>query len=414
MDKSYICYINLEESVERKKQVVNELLKIFPENKIIRLNAIKNNIGHIGCTQSHILFLKQFIESNMEFGFVFEDDFQLEMEPNNVQMALENLFKNNKINLALLSYHMPFVQFDLNKLENYFCPITNGQTTCSYVVTKNFAPTLLKNFEEGLDNLLKTNLFDNYCIDQFWKKLQTEENGAYGIVPRMGRQRTCYSTIEKREVNYGGFCFMIILTCEKYKERKNSQNLKGCPFSYKYFIGNPELVEAKVDGNTVYLPCGDNYENLPMKTKKAMEWVLNNYPNVDHIFKTDDDIVFHFNKLFEIFKFVSIRDIPYSGFMTRHNIEHMSRYHFGKCVNKTINNMEFKIHPSVYCAGGGYFVSQSVAKLIVDKIRFQTIFEDYEIGYFLNQNGIYPTALNQMNIHQPLHMKDSDIAGCYW
>ena len=45
-----VIYINLEDRLDRKTQIENEL-SVIPENKIMRFNAIKDEKGYIGCTK---------------------------------------------------------------------------------------------------------------------------------------------------------------------------------------------------------------------------------------------------------------------------------------------------------------------------------------------------------------------------
>ena len=47
------------------------------------------------------------------------------------------------------------------------------------------------------------------------------------------------------------------------------------------FIGDKTLKNPKDTGKIVYLPCGDNYEDLPDKTYNALKWVNNNYNQIN-------------------------------------------------------------------------------------------------------------------------------------
>ena len=195
-------------------------------------------------------------------------------------------------------------------------------------------------------------------------------------------------------------CFMGILSCKKYKNRRDNQNLSNSIFEYKYFVGDPTLTTAIEEDQVVYLPCKDEYEFLPIKVLLMFDWIFKN-KKFDYIFKTDDDIIFNFEKLKELYNFVSSNNIKYAGHFISTN-GYLSDYHQDKCENE-IKNYLFLVQKCQYCAGGGYFLSNDVVQTIIeknkkyDKIMQAEIFEDYFIGRFLNENGIFPTSINIQN-----------------
>lgn len=195
-------------------------------------------------------------------------------------------------------------------------------------------------------------------------------------------------------------CFMGILSCKKYKNRRDKQNLSNSIFEYKYFVGDPTLTTAIEEDQVVYLPCKDEYEFLPIKVLLMLDWIYKN-KKVDYVFKTDDDIIFNFEKLQELYYFVSSNNIKYAGHFISTN-SYLSDYHQDKCDNE-IKNYLFLIKKCQYCAGGGYFLSNDAIQTIIekntdyDKIMQTEIFEDYFIGRFLNENGIFPTSINIQN-----------------
>jgi hypothetical protein len=194
---------------------------------------------------------------------------------------------------------------------------------------------------------------------------------------------------------------MGILSCKKYKNRRTSQDLSKSIFKYMYFVGDPTINKPKVRGNVVTLPCEDNYENLPTKTKKMFEWILDNKKNIEYIFKTDDDIVFDFNSLSEDYSVLYSQKNDYCGNMVM-SYQHDSSYHFNKCETE-INNKTILVEVTRYCTGGGYFISLNSAKIILDKMDTSShIYEDYLVGKTLCENGVNPTHIN-------IHNKS-----CFW
>ena len=93
-DIDAFIYINLENRLDRKELLLNELKKInIPENKIYKISGIpipKN--GHKGCVQSHILALELAKLNKWKNVAIFEDDLELNVSPDE--------FKN-KLNKAL-------------------------------------------------------------------------------------------------------------------------------------------------------------------------------------------------------------------------------------------------------------------------------------------------------------------------
>ena len=191
-------------------------------------------------------------------------------------------------------------------------------------------------------------------------------------------------------------CFMMILNCEKFKNRKLNQNLNGCIFEYKYFIGNPNLDAPKIENDTVYLNCRDDYESLIEKVQHGIKWIIDNYPNVKYIFKTDDDVNYNFKNLELIYQNIADKNIQYAGLVVN-KFPEISTFHKGKCSNDNLDNVSYQLERCYYCAGPAYFVSKESAKIMIEESDFKTIYEDYEFGYLLNRKGIYPTNIKIQN-----------------
>jgi GR25 family glycosyltransferase involved in LPS biosynthesis len=385
-----VYYINLENRTDRKEQIESELSKIFSSPK--RFNAIKNSNGAIGCGKSHIEILKKGLTSDKDFICVFEDDFVWELQIEDVKEKIDSIFSEN-FNIVLLSYHYPVIspkKLSAKKL-GFF---ENCQMASSYIIRKRFIPVLLDNFEKCIYSMEVKNK-ENTAIDQSWKSLQTFENKFFVSSPRLGKQKPSYSDIEKKEVSYGGTCFMGILSCNKYKERRDKQDLKLCPFEYRYFIGNPELTEAieVKEEKTVYLPCKDDYEYLPSKVHEMLKWINKNYPHIDYIFKTDDDIKFNFINLLKNFKHITVKKFDYTGLLVK------CKEHYNDYIKKKDPKFDLiKVPATKYCAGGGYFISKKcVDILILDLLKENTLLEDQSVGYCLNKHNIFPSGIKIRN-----------------
>jgi GR25 family glycosyltransferase involved in LPS biosynthesis len=206
-----IMFINLIDRTDRLKKILEECNKVeIPLEMIHRIEAVLDKTcGHLGCSKSHIMTLQKFIDSNYERCLVFEDDFEfIEAKPH-----LASYFRD-LINAEKNGLKWDVILFAANDVDStstnypFLKKITNAQTTAGYMVSKDYAPTLLKNFQEGvakLEEAYKKNETDpggSYAVDQYWKLLQKTGNW-YLFQPKIGKQRESYSDIQKGVMNYG-------------------------------------------------------------------------------------------------------------------------------------------------------------------------------------------------------------------
>jgi glycosyl transferase family 25 len=194
-DIKKVVYINLERRLDRKEQVEAELQKYFPSEKIQRFNAIQHKLGYIGCTKSHIAVLEMAIRENWNNVLIVEDD-AIWSNFDKMYHVYENLIKNP---YDVITFGTAFATYDKNTYK-----LLEGQTTTAYLVNKHYYTTLLKNFQEGLHNLLVTRNKRKYSVDQYWKLLQKKDNW-FCIVPSLLIQGPSYSDIERKTVDYTRF-----------------------------------------------------------------------------------------------------------------------------------------------------------------------------------------------------------------
>jgi glycosyl transferase, family 25 len=201
-----VIYINLEERLDRKTQIENEL-SVIPENKIMRFNAIKDEKGYIGCTKSHIACLQLAIDNNWDNVMIVEDD---------------AIFVNYEEGVEVLNKLIckPFDVIVLGASNYNYCKTTlkllEGQTTTCYIVNKTYYKTLLDNFKEGLTLLILTDIYSKYAIDQYCNILLKKHNW-FIVYPLLIKQRPGYSNIEYKNVNYTHMFEPIELKLCSYK-----------------------------------------------------------------------------------------------------------------------------------------------------------------------------------------------------
>lgn len=186
-----VVYINLEKRPDRNEHM-KEITKTFGD-KVMRFNAIEDNIGLVGCSQSHIAVLEMAIQNNWKNILIMEDD------------AEWNSFKNNYLRLEFLAKNYPYDVILLGGVCVYKHPndrLISAQTATAYLVNNHYYSKLLGNLKEALDLLKRTNHHVLYANDQHWKNLQKVDNWYIIADPCMVYQRPDYSNIENKQVDY--------------------------------------------------------------------------------------------------------------------------------------------------------------------------------------------------------------------
>lgn len=200
-----IIYINLEDRTDRRQEIEQELKNAnVPAHKILRLNAIRDSPGHVGCSKSHILALEMAMKNGWKNVLILEDD------------AMWNKFEKGYERLRQLVHQHP--DFDVITLGNVGATfdndtgrLWNAQTATAYLVNSPYYSTLHSNFEDGLKNLIITKTMktneerfpyeQKYCVDQYWKILQKKDKW-YIVNPALMIQRPSNSSIVGGIVDY--------------------------------------------------------------------------------------------------------------------------------------------------------------------------------------------------------------------
>ena len=191
-------YINLESRTDRKEYVEKQL-KLIGINQVTRFNAIKLENGAAGCSMSHLKCIETAKKNNWDHVLIVEDDITF-LNPmlfiNNLNKFLE---RHDDWDVVLIGGNVipPY-----NKVDFSCVQVINCQTTTGYLVKSHYYDTLIKNYKEGIQNLLKEP--DNhklYAIDKYWFSLQQKDKW-FLITPLTVTQKDDYSDIEKKNTNY--------------------------------------------------------------------------------------------------------------------------------------------------------------------------------------------------------------------
>lgn len=202
----HIYYINLGYRTDRRAQFEDWIQTSgFPMEKVERVDAIHTpGQGVIGCAISHVKALEIFLNSPHSNCIVFEDDYS-PVDPSTYWSNFQTL-QDSKLpyDIVLCSY---------NVLEStdgpvpYLRKVKQSYTTSGYLITKEFAPKLKENLEEGVKHALEEqsrtgHKTHQYCLDVHWSVLMKETPHWYCFYPRIGKQRDSYSDIQGHVTSY--------------------------------------------------------------------------------------------------------------------------------------------------------------------------------------------------------------------
>nr|WP_229583455.1 glycosyltransferase family 2 protein [Paracoccus sp. S-4012] len=189
------------------------------------------------------------------------------------------------------------------------------------------------------------------------------------------------------------------MTCERYLDDRAAAvrksyvtRLQELGIPYVFVVGGGDGAQA---GDVVRLDCPDDYEHLPQKTLKAVEWVHRNTPHA-FMLKIDDDC---FLNVDEFLFSRSYRKFDYYGRRIHRPIGGMDRtWHMAKSSSaRGRMELDKSPEPSVYADGGsGYSLSRRAMGAILDAVSSpegselvrESFMEDKMVGDLLRLRGI--------------------------
>lgn len=225
----HIChglYINLDSRTDRRKHVESQLSSLkrkMVNLKTERFNAIKNENGALGCSMSHLSCIKLAKARGWDHVLICEDDILF----TNVPLFLTQL---NKFLSTVAIWDVVLLAGNnippFHVVNDACIKINNCQTTTAYLVKRHYYDTLINNYRDGI-NLLMRNPIEklNYAIDRYWFELQRRDRW-FLITPLTVVQREDYSDIEQRITNYSHLMLDIDkeqLIRRRMMEQRNQQ-----------------------------------------------------------------------------------------------------------------------------------------------------------------------------------------------
>jgi hypothetical protein len=166
-----------------------------------------------------------------------------------------------------------------------------------------------------------------------------------------------------------------------------SNRINDCKIYIIY--GNPALLNYEIiDDKYLVLNIGDNYEDLTNKTLCLLKTTLLLNPEIQGIFKCDDDIIPNVVYLNNAIDMLNRKEIDYMGISLKVN-PHTSKWHYNKCSNNSYN-VPIVVPSCYYATGPIYYLGIKSIRTLVNS-EFKSFFsEDITVGYNLNKHGIEP------------------------
>ena len=192
-----IFYINLDHRTDRKEALEKELVEFGLPYE--RFSAIKHDFGAVGCSKSHLAVLKLAKQRNYPRVLILEDDFTFVVQHDNIKKIVKQIRDDGKpYDVCMISYNIVKSQ-DLP--ESYWRKVIKNLTTSGYIIQKHYYDKLIEVIEPSIPLLEKTHIKKKYAVDVITKELQHNDKWHY-TKERIGKQRSGYSDIEYKDVNY--------------------------------------------------------------------------------------------------------------------------------------------------------------------------------------------------------------------
>jgi glycosyl transferase family 25 len=192
-----VYYINLKHRTDRNAHIIKELDKMKLKYK--RFDAIRDEVGIIGCGKSHLAVLKKAKKKNLKNVLVFEDDFKFIVDKKTFWNEMNTFFKKEiDYDALMLSYN----SLESIKFDDQLIKIIDAQTASGYIINQKLYDPLIELWENALPLLEESGNRWHYSNDMVWKQLQPIKNW-YAFNNRIGKQMMSYSDLEHKIVDYG-------------------------------------------------------------------------------------------------------------------------------------------------------------------------------------------------------------------
>lgn len=246
MDSTSVAayYINLDAREDRRAHMQQTQLPLFAKClgglQVQRLSATHTRgNGALGCALSHTRALAAGLATHRPWLLVLEDDFQWELPHAYIVRFFDWLACNTtEFDVLCLSYYLPKTELIMaGSAPQLMTRAQNMQTTCGYIVTREFARAhLLPCFESAVAQMQAGATLHTAAIDVAWKPLQTQYK-FMATTPRLARQVPGVSNIIVApktagvEIDYGGNFAVLVVHGGASSKSKHTQ----LPFLTRYY-----------------------------------------------------------------------------------------------------------------------------------------------------------------------------------
>ena len=202
--QKYHLYINLEHRTKRKLQCIHSLKSIGIKNPN-RFNAIKDDIGLIGCTKSHIKCIEIAKSNRWPFICIFEDDL-LFLNP---EITIEKINKYINTDYDVLFLGAWIRNDNYSFINNDLIHIKYACCTHAYIVKNHYYDIYLNNLNTSLSKKIIEPDNPLYNNDEYIQYLQRVDNW-YCLYPILVTQRDGYSDNFNKNRNYSKIITKIL------------------------------------------------------------------------------------------------------------------------------------------------------------------------------------------------------------
>lgn len=193
-----VLYINLDNRNDRRQHITSEFQRIGIKHAE-RIPAIHNEMGALGCTQSHVKTYQKIIKENKDkITMICEDDVEFIASASRIENIINYFSRNEWLDVLCLAYNRQNGIF----VSDEMLISSKIKTTACYLVKPHAVPSLLKAGLISEENLSKGKPTKKFAIDITWQLVQ--EKLIFGIPqPRVARQIPSFSDVTKLHADYG-------------------------------------------------------------------------------------------------------------------------------------------------------------------------------------------------------------------
>ncbi len=204
--------INLLHRNDRREECIREGARAgmhITQENFFTGRYVQHN-GALGCALSHAKVLADFLfKDDRPYILVLEDDFSFR-DVEKFHSTINSLFQQASLWDVFLLGHNEALPIEETPIAQ-MCRVINSHTMSGYLVKREYASKLVECYFRSAEQLrryaflpenLRIPARSIFCCDVLWKELQNKDR-FFASFPSLIYQRSSYSDIEKKLVDYG-------------------------------------------------------------------------------------------------------------------------------------------------------------------------------------------------------------------